>query len=196
MQAFLPQITPFCTWFAYLESKSLLKGTKGRLPSAADGKKLLWGVVREWGIWRSYKELGCLPSDWHPHSEGNLCSLGICCQLFIKAQKCCGAVLGARICPCAVTVWWLLTESLIWSCRLSMLRCRTCVQIQCCVWRGYLASGHLGMRGPHLPLPGKDHVGHHLLPAPNTQEDLSKDIHPVVTLSYTALTSHVGNAWD
>jgi len=71
-----------------------------------------------------------------------------------------------------------------------------CTQIQRCVCGGCLASGQLGMSGPHLPLPEKDHVGHHLLPAPNTREDLNKDTHPVVTLSYMALTSHVGNAWN
>lgn len=67
--------------------------------------KIIWGV-----------RLSCLPSDWHPHSERNLCSLGICCQLLIKAQKCCSAVLGSRICPCAVTMWWLLIQFLLSSC--------------------------------------------------------------------------------
>lgn len=131
-------------------------------------------------------------------SQGNLCSLGLCCQLFSKVQKCCSAVLGSRIlvllqCDgCSSNFFSPHLELFPFCAEMQDI----CAQIQCCVCGGCLASSHLGVSGPHLPLPGKDHIGHHLLPAPNTREDLNKHIHPVVTPSYMVLTSHVGNAWD
>lgn len=150
-----------------------------------------WKVV--WGV-----GLSCLTSDWHPHK-------GIC-ALLVYAVSCSAKSRNAvALCWAAGFALVLLQcdgcSSNFFSPHLELFPfCAEmqdiCAQIQCCVCGGCLASSHLGVSGPHLPLPGKDHIGHHLLPAPNTREDLNKHIHPVVTPSYMVLTSHVGNAWD